>query len=109
MTNLGERLSDEEVEDMIKEADSDGDGMVNYNGMFRYEIVAKILDFVSHINVDILMDIGYSQYSRICHDLNLQKIVERTMNAKSFNASRDLNTCGFISFRRNDYTSKISM
>lgn len=32
MTNLGERLSDEEVDDMIKEADSDGDGMVNYEG-----------------------------------------------------------------------------
>ena len=32
MTNLGERLSDAEVDDMIKEADSDGDGMVNYEG-----------------------------------------------------------------------------
>lgn len=31
MTNLGEKLSDEEVDDMIKEADLDGDGMVNYN------------------------------------------------------------------------------
>ncbi|GBM41432.1 Calmodulin [Araneus ventricosus] len=30
MTNLGEKLSDEEVEDMIKEADLDGDGLVNY-------------------------------------------------------------------------------
>uniref|UniRef100_A0A0A9Z690 Calmodulin n=1 Tax=Lygus hesperus TaxID=30085 RepID=A0A0A9Z690_LYGHE len=30
MTNLGEKLSDEEVDDMIKEADIDGDGMVNY-------------------------------------------------------------------------------
>lgn len=34
MTNLGERLSDAEVDDMIKEADMDGDGMVNYNGRF---------------------------------------------------------------------------
>lgn len=32
MTNLGEKLSEEEVDDMIKEADLDGDGMVNYNG-----------------------------------------------------------------------------
>ncbi|KAG8261332.1 hypothetical protein J6590_075188 [Homalodisca vitripennis] len=32
MTNLGEKLSDEEVDDMIKEADLDGDGMVNYDG-----------------------------------------------------------------------------
>lgn len=35
MTNLGERLSEEEVDDMIKEADTDGDGMVNYNGKFE--------------------------------------------------------------------------
>nr|CAD7196343.1 unnamed protein product [Timema douglasi] len=32
MTNLGEKLSDEEVDDMIREADLDGDGMVNYEG-----------------------------------------------------------------------------
>lgn len=34
MTNLGEKLSEEEVDDMIKEADLDGDGMVNYEGKF---------------------------------------------------------------------------
>lgn len=33
MTNLGEKLSDGEVQDMIKEADIDGDGMINYQGM----------------------------------------------------------------------------
>lgn len=32
MTSLGERLSEEEVDDMIKEADIDGDGQVNYEG-----------------------------------------------------------------------------
>lgn len=31
MTNLGEKLTDEEVDDMMKEADVDGDGQVNYD------------------------------------------------------------------------------
>lgn len=32
MTNLGEKLSDEEINDMITEADLDGDGRVSYSG-----------------------------------------------------------------------------
>ena len=32
MTNLGEKLTDEQVDEMIKEADIDGDGHVNYEG-----------------------------------------------------------------------------
>ncbi|XP_042323750.1 calmodulin-like protein 3 [Sceloporus undulatus] len=35
MTKLGEKLTDEEVEDMIKEADVDGDGQVNYEEFIR--------------------------------------------------------------------------
>lgn len=35
MTNLGEKLTDEEVEEMIKEADVDGDGQVNYEGTVK--------------------------------------------------------------------------
>ncbi|XP_044390412.1 calmodulin-like protein 4 isoform X1 [Triticum aestivum] len=31
MINLGEKMTDEEVEQMIKEADTDGDGQVNYD------------------------------------------------------------------------------
>lgn len=35
MINLGERLTDEEAEQMIKEADLDGDGQVNYEEFAR--------------------------------------------------------------------------
>ncbi|KAL3874254.1 hypothetical protein ACJMK2_037294 [Sinanodonta woodiana] len=30
LTTLGEKLTDEEVEEMIKETDTDGDGLINY-------------------------------------------------------------------------------
>jgi len=35
MLNLGEKLNDEECDEMIKEADVDGDGMVNYSEFVR--------------------------------------------------------------------------
>ncbi|KXN66162.1 calmodulin [Conidiobolus coronatus NRRL 28638] len=31
MTNLGEKLTDEEADEMIREADVDGDGQINYD------------------------------------------------------------------------------
>jgi RNA binding exosome subunit len=32
LENLGEKFSDEEVQDMMKEADTDHDGRINYDG-----------------------------------------------------------------------------
>ncbi|KAL5018743.1 hypothetical protein ScPMuIL_004465 [Solemya velum] len=36
MTNLGETLTDDEVDEMIREADVDGDGMVNYEDFMSF-------------------------------------------------------------------------
>ena len=35
MTSLGEKVTDEEVEEMIREADIDGDGYINYEEFVR--------------------------------------------------------------------------
>ncbi|EDW16096.1 hypothetical protein AWZ03_004805 [Drosophila navojoa] len=40
MVNLGEKLTDEEIDDMIREADFDGDGKINYEE-FVYMITQK--------------------------------------------------------------------
>ena len=42
MTNLGEKLTDEEVDEMIREADIDGDGQVNYEGKLKTVVKKKV-------------------------------------------------------------------
>ena len=44
MTNLGEKLTDEEVDEMIREADVDGDGHINYEEFVRM-MMAKWINF----------------------------------------------------------------
>ena len=40
MMNLGERLTEEEAEQMIREADLDGDGLVSYEEFSRMMAMA---------------------------------------------------------------------
>lgn len=40
MTNLGEKLSDNEVEEMIREADVDGDGQINYDEFLKVRFLS---------------------------------------------------------------------
>ena len=37
MLNLGEKMTDDEIEQMIREADIDGDGKVNYEGRMWHD------------------------------------------------------------------------
>ena len=41
MNNLGEKLTEEEIEEMIMEADIDGDGQINYE-----EFVKLVTDYM---------------------------------------------------------------
>lgn len=36
MTNLGQSLTDEEIDEMMKEADCDSDGQVSFEGKWSY-------------------------------------------------------------------------
>ena len=43
MTNLGEKLTDAEADEMIKEADIDGDGFINYEGTDMFLAVSFVI------------------------------------------------------------------
>ena len=47
MTNLGEKLTDDEVDEMMKEADTNGDGQISYEGIsWRFYTCTRDIAFL---------------------------------------------------------------
>lgn len=51
MTNIGEKLSEEEVDEMIREADIDGDGQINYEEVMKFSF--NVLLFIVIVTYDL--------------------------------------------------------
>ena len=60
MTNLGEKLTDEEVDEMIREADIDGDEQVNYEGKQTFTKQLNRAVFVPLLGTIILICTSFS-------------------------------------------------
>lgn len=48
MTTMGDRLSDDEVDEMIQEADMDGDGDIDYDGMSLTRVACFTCNWLIH-------------------------------------------------------------
>lgn len=51
MTNLGEKLSDDEADEMLMEADRDGDGQIDYEGTVSYFLNALVFFYGVEIHI----------------------------------------------------------
>lgn len=97
MINLGEKLTDEEVEQMIKEADLDGDGQVDYDEFVKMMMTVRwkkhshLIRLIGHLN-SLFQELSLLNYIINCcilllgivcnvpsgsglHDVNDQKFV----------------------------------
>ena len=57
MMNLGENLNDEEVEEMIREADLDGNGEVDYKGWFPFNILTNQIKLLFNFTLKLFFTV----------------------------------------------------
>ena len=50
MSNLGEKLTDEDVDEMIRKTDIDGDGQVNYEGESIHGKIVSAMPLTPQVN-----------------------------------------------------------
>lgn len=59
MTNLGEKLTEEEVDEMIREADIDGDGHINYEEFVRMMMARWTGLMIDLLSIYLNLSVGF--------------------------------------------------
>jgi hypothetical protein len=72
MTTLGEKLNEDEVDEMIREADVDGDGQINYDEFVKVSFFFVLFFFLSQVLMSFVLaddDFQVILFIQIAHSI----------------------------------------